>query len=289
MKKVIFLILFIHTFVAISFAEQDSQSQKKHSMTLYRENYFTAGDNIDQIKFQFSAKYQLYISKDDPTDNQKNKMAKLIGNSAFFAYTQTSWWLVYGDRDTFSTNYQPEFFFKVDSKDNLMGWDFGPVKYLKLSPIYHCSTGVEGPDHRSINEFYAEFDVSYVDLSKQNEIGINPRVFGYWSKDLDHNKDINDFRRNYDAKIYYKHTFDWKDKDKHFYNLWQVVKEQGFNFKCTGNPFGKGYYMIESTSKLFRDYFQSKLFIQYSHGYGVNFVEYNIKKTEFRGGVLFDF
>jgi outer membrane phospholipase A len=287
-KLFIIIILLFQISVCYAAETEISAAQNKTAMSLYRDNYITFGDDNNQIKFQLSAKYQLYIPDKNPEDNEIDTFFKIVGSSAFFAYTQTSWWMVYSGRDTFSTNYQPEAFFKFDSKNSYRDLNLGSFKYFKIAPIYHCSTGVEGSDHRSINEFYGEFDISYTDEKKQNEIGINPRLFGYWSKSTQ-NEDINDYRHNYEANLYYIHKFDWKDNEKHFYSLWQMLKEQGFNFRCTGNPFGKGYYMIESTSKVFSANFQPKLFFQYSHGYGVNIVSYNIKETEFRGGFLFSF
>ena len=248
-------------------------------MSLYKSNYFIAGDNENQVKFQFSAKYQILapdknnILLDSAWDHIITPL-KILGSWTYIGYTQTSWWLVYHGSDTFSTNYQPEGFFMIESKNNILNLDFGPIKFLKIAPFYHCSTGVEGDDHRSINEYYVESDISFFDDKKNNEIGIDAKIFGYYSKD-DRNNDINDYRHNYEAKIYYNHIFDSK-----------VWNEQRFNLTSTGDPTGKGFFIAESVTKFFG--FQPKFLIQYSHGYGVNIVNYNIKETEFRVGVLFD-
>jgi len=211
MNKLFIIILLFQISVCYAAETEISVAQNKTAMSLYRDNYITFGDASDQIKFQLSAKYQLYIPDKNPEDDEITTFIKTVGNSAFFAYTQTSWWKVYSGRDTFSTNYQPEAFFKFDSKNSFRDLNLGPFKYFKIAPIYHCSTGVEGSDHRSINEFYGEFDISYLDEKKQNEIGINPRLFGYWSKSTQ-NADINDYRHNYEANLYYIHKFDWKDR-----------------------------------------------------------------------------
>jgi outer membrane phospholipase A len=247
-------------------------------MSLYKSNYFIAGNNDNQVKFQFSAKYQIHAPDKNniPLDSTWDQIVtplKILGSWTYIGYTQTSWWLVYHGSDTFSTNYQPEGFFMIESKNNILDLDFGPVKYLKIAPFSHCSTGVEGEDHRSINEYYGEVDISLFN-NKKNNIGLDAKLFGYYSKD-DNNKDINDYRDNYEAKIYYNHIFDSK--------IWN---EQMFNLTSTGNPTGKGYFIVESISKLFG--FQPKLLIQFSNGYGVNIVDYNIKETEFRIGLLFD-
>ena len=283
MKK-IFIFVFILLFqVSSLFAEEAKENSDNYSpMSLYKSNYIIFGDNDNQVKFQFSAKYQ--IVEPDKTNIPFNSAwdyikspLKIAGGWTYLAYTQTNWWLVYSDRDTFSTNYQPEGFFMIESKNNILNWDFGPVKYFKIAPIYHCSTGVEKANHRSINEYYGEFDISFSNDKKKDEIGIDAKLFGYWSRS-DSNKDINNYRRNYEAKIYYNHVFDSK--------WWW--KEQGFNFIFTGDPTGKGYFMAESITKIFSKKFQPKIFIQYSQGYGVNIVDYNIKETEFRAGFLFD-
>jgi outer membrane phospholipase A len=288
-KTIIFLFLFLFLFlfqVSSLFAEEAEKKvdSNDNSMSLYKANYFIFGDNINQVKFQISAKFQIAApDKDnipfDSTSDYIKSPLKILGSWSYFGYTQTSWWLMYNDRDTFSTNYQPEFFIMIESKKNILNWDFGPVKYFKIAPYYHCSTGVEGDNHRSINQYYGEIDILLSD-DKNNPLGIDAKVFGYYTRD-DRNKDINDYRRNYEAKIYYNHVFNTK--------WWlPLPKELGFNFTSTGDPTGKGYFIAEGIAKIFGTKFQPKLFIQYSHGYGVNIVDYNIKETEIRGGLLFN-
>ena len=100
-KLFIIIILLFQISVCYAAETEVSVAQNKTAMSIYRDNYITFGDNNDQIKFQFSAKYQLYIPDKNPEDNKINTFFKIVGSSAYFAYTQTSWWTVYSGRDTF--------------------------------------------------------------------------------------------------------------------------------------------------------------------------------------------
>lgn len=254
------------------------------SMFIHRDNYFIFGDMDDQVKFQFSAKYQLVnpAGQDLSFDYEKNSWysvwfnyLKVFGSWSYLAYTQTSWWTVYEDRDSFSSNYQPELFFMFESKKSIPGWDLGLVDIIRLSPYYHCSNGTEGPDHRSIHSYYGEIQLSW---GSRYNFGTNIKMFGYYFRDAA-NRDINDYRHNYEADCFMKFTFDpdW---------WWPVYKED-IHFRFTGNPFDKGYFIIESITQFFASAFQPRIFIQYNNGYGVNILQYNKKATEFRAGLSF--
>ena len=241
---------------AVSFAHADEYLSP---MTLYKDNYFTAGSMKDQLKFQISAKYNIFYPAD---------------TGLYFGYTQISWWKAYNDADTFSSNYQPEGFYLVESKKNIFAdADLGIIDYIQVSPIQHSSTGVEGDDHRSINIFYGQIQLSAGEVFN---FGTNLKAFGYYFR-CDQNRDINDYRRNYEADFFFK----LKSKSN-----WYVDKYE-LHFRCSGNPFGKGYYMAEAIAQIFTSKVQPKLFVQFSDGYGVNMVKYNRKVQELRAGILF--
>lgn len=261
MKKLL-ITIFITLFCAPVFAENEEYISP---MSMYKDNYFVAGDMDNQVKFQISAKYNIVFSKghNEP--------------GFYFGYTQTSWWKVYKGADTFSTNYQPEGFYRFEpGSSNIFGIMKSDVPYLdyfQISPIQHASTGVETSDHRSINIYYAQLQMA---TPTTLSIGFNTKIFGYYYKDKA-NSDINDYRKFYEADIFLKlrsRTITLLDR----YEL---------HTKCTGNPLGKGYVMLEGTFQLVTAEFQPRLFIQYNRGYGVNMVNYNKKETELRAGFVF--
>jgi len=257
MKKYIFLVLMF--LPVLAYADDNP-------MGLYKDNYILFGDNKDQVKFVISAEYR--VSHSFETNWLKN---------FYVAYTQVSWWKVYNNADTFSSNYQPEIFYRLDlKKDSPKGNIFEKIDYIQLSPIYHSSTGTEGSDHRSVNEYYAQIQSS---MGAVHNFGLNLKLFGYWYKNPN-NKDINKYRDNYESDLFYKYKYEEKDV---IYNAYEI------HIRNTGNPFDKGYYMLEGALQLLHTLpkIKPKIFVQYCGGYGVNMVEYNIKKREFRVGLIF--
>lgn len=231
----------------------------ENPMSLYKDNFFVAGNDDDQVKFQISAKYNIFYP------------AK---SGLFLGYTQISWWKCYGSSDTFSSNYQPEIFYKFESKDNIFNdLDLGYIDYIQFSPIQHSSTGTEGDTHRAINIYYAQVQVS---IGEVYNFGINGKIYGYYSRNR-RNADINEYRHNYDALAFFK----LKSKSN-----WYVDKFE-LHAGCTGNPTDKGYYVLEGVCQIFTSIIQPKLFVQYNDGYGINMVDYNKKEKEFRGGLIF--
>lgn len=227
-------------------------------LVFYKPMYFIAGNQQDQVKAQVSFALNAFYM-DNPF--------------AFLGYTQLSWWKCYQDSDTFSTNYQPEVFVKFLNKDNIFDLAMGPIDYLQFSPIQHSSTGVEGEDHRSINIYYAQVQAS---TGEKYNFGANLKLYGYYSIS-DQNEDINDYRKNYEADLFFK----LKSK-----TTWYVDKFE-LHARAVGNPFDKGYYVLEGICQIFTSKFQPKLFVQYNKGYGINMVTYNKKETELRAGITF--
>lgn len=256
MKKLFMLIIICYSTALFA-------SEYQSPMSLYKDNYFVAGNSKDQVKFQLSAKYNIFYTP---------QLQAPIG--LYVAYTQTSWWTCYEKRDTFSSNYTPETFYQLESGNNIFGnVDLGIIDYIQVSPIQHASNGVEGVDHRGINIYYGQIQLS---VGEVFNFGTNLKGFGYYSRS-GKNKNINDYRKNYEAEVFFK----LKSKTN-----WYVDKFE-LRAKCTGNPRDKGYYMIEGVCQIFTSIIQPKIFVQYNDGYGINMITYNQKETELRAGFIF--
>ena len=249
MKKIFVLIVLL---LCTSLFARDYQSP----FSINRNNYIIAGDNKDQAKFQISFKYEL-----------------VYYSNIYFGYTQTSWWKVYHDADTMSSNYQPEIFYRLNSKNNAFNnLDLKFIDYIQFSPFNHASTGVEGTDHRSINIYYAQTQVSYGD---RVSIGDNIKVFGYYSKE-ETNSDIQKYKGYYENDIFLKINS-------------RTVEDMSlaeFHFKH-GGTFTKGWLCAEANMLIFTNKAQPRLFFQYFYGYGENMVNYNIKDQSARIGLIF--
>lgn len=258
MKKIlcfisIFVLVLIIFSVAVSFA-----SEYQAPLSMYKDNYFIAGDKEDQTKFQISVKGDIIYPRH---------------TGIFFGYTQTTWWTIYDGRDTMSANYQPEVFYRIDSKKNIFNnYDLKAIDFIQVSPFNHCSTGVEGANHRSINIYYGQVQMS---TGGRVSAGINLKVFGYYTKD-EQNEDINKY------KSYYENDLFLKLNSATVEDL--TLAELHFKH---GGTLSKGWLMVEAQSILFSSRFQPRLFVQYFYGYGENIVNYNIKEHSVYGGLIF--
>jgi outer membrane phospholipase A len=228
-------------------------------LSIYKDNYFIAGNSEDQIKLQVSLKYNVLY----PSNTGIN-----------FGYTQLSNWLIYKGRDTFYTTYQPETFYRFESGKNfLRNYEIPFVDYIQFSPICHNSTGVEGPDHRSINIYYGQIQTSYGEVYN---IGMNAKYFRYYTIS-DENPDINKYRKNYEAALFFKvksKTVEYLDKEE-------------LQIKFGGNPLKNGWYCIELQFRAITSIIQPKFFIQYYCGYSQFMTQYNRKDKSIRVGVTF--
>jgi outer membrane phospholipase A len=254
MKKLFAALMLLFCSIGVYAAEYENP------MSMYKDNYFLFGDKEDETKFQISAKYNIfYPSK----------------TGLFVAYTQTSWWEIYNSRDFFSSNYQPEVFYRFTSGDNIFSNKIIPyVDYIQVSPEYHCSNGVPKDQGRvGINTYYAQVQFS---IGEVYNFGTNLKVFGYYSKTR-RNEDINDYRKNYEAEVFFK----LKSK-----TYWLLDKYE-LHARCTGNPAGKGWYQLEAVATLFTTYFQPKLMVQFNDGYSPNLAYWNQKDRELRVGITF--
>ena len=252
MKKILILMMLLFFCIPL-FAEQYQSPISRN-----RDNYIVAGNEEDQTKFQLSLKADLIYP---------------FNTGLYFGYTQTTWWKVYNGADTMSANYQPEVFYRLESKNNLFNnADLKAIDYIQFSPFNHCSTGVEGADHRSINIYYGQIQVS---SGGRVSVGDNLKVFGYYTKAKE-NKDIARYKGYYENDIFLK----LNSKTVEDMTLAEL------HFKH-GGTINKGWLCVEARSILFSAKFQPRLFAQYYYGYGENIVYYNKKEHSFYGGLLF--
>jgi outer membrane phospholipase A len=251
------IILILLIFIGLSVYAKET---KQYDIPLqpYKQSYFIAGDDKDQIKLQLSMQFNVFYP--DST-------------GLFFGYTQMSNWIVYDNRDTFYTMYQPEFFYKFESNNNIFNNFTIPfVDYIQISPIYHCSTGVEGPDQRSINTYYGQIQLSHGEV---HNIGLNVKVFNYYTIS-NRNYDINLYKRNYEASAFFKirsKTVEYLDKEE-------------IRISWGGNPFGNGYYILEAQVRIISTYVQPKFFVQWFSGYGEFMVNYKKRDNAVRLGLI---
>lgn len=250
MKKLFSIIILLLIVLPLFAAEY------KYPITPYQDNYFIAGDDEDQTKFQISFESDLSFE-----------------TGFFLAYTQTTWWTVYDGRDTMSANYKPEVFYRLVSKDNIFNnVNLKAVDYIQISPYYHQSTGVEGEDHRSINLYYGQIQLSTADLIS---VGFNLKVFGYYTKDKN-NPDIDKYKGYYENDLFVKLNS----------RTVEGMTLAELHFKH-GGTLEKGWLSVEARTILFTNKIQPRIFIQYYYGYGENMVFYDELEQSLYAGLIF--
>lgn len=235
-------------------------------LKMYKDNMILAGGknedkysdrNNDQVKFQVSLMGSLWFE-----------------SGVYFGYTQLTHWLVYDGRDTMFSQYQPEVFYRFESGNNLFDNYIIPyIDYFQVSPFYHCSTGVEGENHRSINEYYGQIQFSVGDVYN---FGVNTKVFGYYSRAKE-NKDINDYKKYYEADVFFK----VRSKDVTY------LDKEELHIKFGGNPADKGFVACQLIFRFVTTYIQPRIMLEYYHGYDQFMTTYNVKETSYRAGFVF--
>ena len=254
MKKLLFILLL---FIAVPLFSKEYESP----MTPYQDNYIITGDSEeDQVKFQFSAKYNIFYP---------------FNSGIYFGYTQRSYWRIYDDSSPFvETNYMPEAFYRFESGNNMFkDYVIPGVDYIQASPIEHKSNGRDMEDSRSINRYYGQVQLSVGQLVNA---GVNVKVFGYYNKAKE-NADINDYNKNYEADVFLKlrsTSVKYLDKEE-------------IHFKFGGDPTDKGWYAVEGRIRILSTYVQPKLFFQYRKGYDEFMINYSEKQESFRAGFIF--
>ena len=252
MKK-FFNFIFILVLCSAAYAAEYQSPISKN-----RENYFAGGNKDDQTKFQLSLQADLFYP---------------FNTGMYLGYTQTTWWKVYDGADTMSSNYQPEVFYKLKSKNNIFGnANLKAVDFIQIGPYNHCSNGIEGPDHRGINIYYGQMQIS---TPGRVSLGINFKGFGYYGVSR-RNEDIKEYKGYYANDIFLKiNSADTED-----------LSLAELHFKH-GGTLSKRWYCVEAQTIIFSSKIQPRLFCQYYNGYGENILNYNIKDHSLYCGLIF--
>lgn len=233
------------------------------SIQAYHPNYFLAGADLDDAKFQLSFKYQFI----NPNSVIAEEYDWLRG--FYFAYTQLSLWDLQADSLPFEdTNFLPELFYQF-SDVNLPILREASHADLQVG-IQHESNGRDGDDSRSLNIAYIE-PALYFELDNGYELSLVPRVWSYFGS-RQGNEDISDFRGNASLTATYG-------------------RRQGFQIEAylRGNPgtgngamqFDFTYPLTQVTNNTLGLYLHAQLF----RGFGESLLDFNQRDTRFRIGL----
>jgi outer membrane phospholipase A len=262
MKKLLTIILLLTLAIPVISKEYE------YPMSLYKENYFAFGDKDANVKFQISAKYNVFYPS---------------STGIYFAYTQRSKWALGQEPSSpfKESNYMPEVFYKLESKNNIFGnIDLKLIDYIQLSPIYHCSNGRDGEESRSMNTSYGQIQIS---VGEKYNFGINAKYFRWYQK-----KELEKYLGHYETDIFFKfkstNIFLLDKEELHFkfggyekadYNSWDNEKKT------------YGWYTVEGRFRIFTTIIQPQIFIQYYNGYAQWLINYYEKEKSLRIGLVF--
>jgi len=113
-------------------------------LTFYKDNYFLTGfSNATEVKFQFSAKFDLWPNRGP--------------HAVYFAFSQKSLWNIYRASQPFAeSNYAPELFYSYFHAPNRYEPAVGCGFFLERFGFVHESTGEGGARSRGWNRIYGE-------------------------------------------------------------------------------------------------------------------------------------
>ena len=237
--------------------EQES-SRNPFSITTHRTNYLfpvsyntnqdannfrevtdASGPNNNEVKFQFSAKFNL--------------AEDIFGNvgDVYFAYTQRSWWQAY-NTDASSpfreTNYEPEVFIDFDSAWSALGW----VNTRNRIAFNHQSNGRSDPLSRSWNRVYLESTLQRGDWA----LTLAPHWRVPESDGDDNNPDIERFVGYGDIRL-----------------AKRLQNNHGFAGQLRGNPSTGNYgTQVDYSWPAFNGV---RAHVQYYYGYGESMIDYD--------------
>lgn len=221
----------------------------------YQPTYLLFGNKTDQIKTQFSFKYQF------------TTMFPL-----YIGYTQLMLWNAYNTDDSSpirETNYNPEIFYRKDI-------NFLFIKYIQLIPFEHKSNGQPVNDKdRTLDS--SGFKLGYEFKTSYLNIEIDTKYYylynlGSKNDDIRHYMGSQEYRIALYPKFLKNQVTDCEEISVRFIlgqQLYRNAFEYSFKIRI---PF---------------DIFSPYIYFQIWDGYGESLVDYNVRYTAYRGGLIF--
>lgn len=255
------LVLYVCIFSFSSQAERDMEKTTENlfgTSALEKFSYFNPMyliGNEEDLKLQFSFKYRLARSW-----------------NIYFAYTQLMFWDVYKESKPFSDiNYNPEIFYRL-----FEGWG---DSFLNLDMGYiHTSNGQEGLESRSLDRVFLRS--SFGGKIERNYIAFQVMLYKIYNED-ETNKDIVNHLGYYSLGFFVSDLILLEDD------------HMDLEFKIFAGSkvydFDKGGYQVGLVYNFDTDEFNPSIYLQRYEGFAESLDRYNIKRTEYRLGLLLAF
>lgn len=238
----------------------------------YEPNYFIAGFDQPNAKFQFSLRYRLF-NEDGWVPNHLPPLGKV-----YFAYTQTSLWDWQAESAPFrDSSYKPELHyawrdvFKAGERNGSIRWDLE-------AGVQHESNGRGGVDSRSLNLAYLRPRVTF-GRPGEFEVSIAPRAWVYVS-DVEGrhtlaNVPIGDPVERYRGNLDLRVTAGWQD-----YLMLSAYARVGEDWDRGSLTLDASYPLKSLPFGIFAGY----LHVQYFNGYGESLLDYDLRSDAIRFG-----
>jgi len=233
--------------------------------------YFLPGDEDPAAKFQFSFKYQIF----DPQGALARAAPPLRG--LFFAYSQTSFWDIFGESKPFFDNsYRPSLLVQYEEiDDRLRTAQGGRVlpSWLRLdlqAGVEHESNGRGGENSRSLNVAFVRPTFTFGDRSDYF-VSVGPR-FNVYLDTAEDNPDIEEYRGYADLRLV-------------------AGQAGGAQLAATGrmgNDFERGSLQLDLSTPIRRvtgNSLDVYLHAQYFVGYGESLLLYDERTDSLRFGI----
>lgn len=218
----------------------------------HQPTYFIFGK--DDLKLQFSFKYRL-----------TNAIP------LFFGFTNTIFWKIYDKSKPFKdASYQPELYYRLWSNEN------AAFKILDFGYI-HTSNGKDNLDSRSFNKAYLRTSF----LTKINRQYLAATLTTHYIYDEDDtNKDITKYYGYWNLSVLVTDVLHIDDNivDLEFQTF---AGDKIVNFNKGGFLFGVHYNFSPQVN--------TTLYFQRYEGYGEDLLNYNIKHTQYRLGLMLSY
>ncbi|MDL2268532.1 phospholipase A [Desulfosarcina sp. OttesenSCG-928-A07] len=232
------------------------------NFSIYEPTYFLFGvhPGLEKTKFQFSFKYRLFGSGDDPAGQFPSL------SSIYIAYTQRSFWDLKSDSKPFNdTSYMPQMFYEIPLINLNMD---RVVAFGARFGFMHESNGNGGDDSRSTNYLYVQ-PIMAMHLADDYYLRIAPRIFTYVNNEDDTNGDLEAYRGYFDLVT----SITDPDGISLQSHLWWARRGPSIQLDLS-------YPMTRIFSGLMNLYLQA----QYFSGYGETLIDYNKRNDVFRLG-----